>query len=68
MFVSSVLGGDPNKVCKLNIVNLNKQAKLYSQGMQPVIRIGDTGKWERIRDNIKYNVSARESAKRIASD
>lgn len=50
-------GGEPNSVAKLNIINLNKQAKLFSQGMQPVIRIGDCGKWERIRDNIKYSVS-----------
>lgn len=51
------VGGEPNKVCKLNIINLNRQAKLFSQGMQPVIRIGEHGKWERMRDNTKYNVS-----------
>lgn len=50
-------GGDMNKVCKLNIVNLNKQAKLFSQGMHPVIRIGDTGKWERMKESPSYDVS-----------
>lgn len=51
------LGGEPNKVCKLNIVNLNKQAKLFSQGMHPVIRVGDTGKWERTKYSPVYHVS-----------
>lgn len=44
-------------MCKLNIVNLNKQAKLFSQGMHPVIRIGDTGKWERMKESPVYDVS-----------
>lgn len=44
-------------MCKLNIVNMNKQAKLFSQGMHPVIRVGDTGKWERIKYSPVYNVS-----------
>lgn len=51
------VGGEPNQVCKLNIINLNKQAKLFGQGMQPVIRIGENGRWERMRDNTKYSVS-----------
>lgn len=52
-----ISGGDMNKVCKLNIVNLNKQAKLFSQGMHPVIRIGDAGKWERMKESPVYDVS-----------
>lgn len=50
-------GGQPDTVCKFNIVNLNKQAKLFSQGMNPVIRLGETGKWERTKDSPLYEVS-----------
>lgn len=46
----------PFKMCKLNVVNMNKQAKLFSQGMHPVVRIGDNGKWELTKDNPTYFV------------
>lgn len=36
---------------------MNKQAKLFSQGMRPVVRIGDTGKWELMKDNPTYYVN-----------
>lgn len=52
-----ISGGDPNKVCKLNIMNMNKQTKLFSQGMHPVIRVGETGKWERTKHSPVYHVS-----------
>ena len=35
---------------------MNKQAKLYGQGMHPVIRIGDDGKWERMKASPTYFV------------
>jgi hypothetical protein len=38
-------------------MNLNKQAKLFSQGMQPVMKIGSTGKWERIKEKVNFGVS-----------
>lgn len=59
LFLLCVLssGGEPNKVCKLNIVNLNKQSKLFSQGMHPVIRVSETGKWERTKYSPVYSVS-----------
>lgn len=40
------------------MVNLNKQAKMYSQGMAPVYKVVP-GKphWERIRDKPLYSVS-----------
>lgn len=40
---------------KLNMVDLNRQAKMYSQGMAPVYRIvpGKTH-WERVRDKPTY--------------
>ncbi|XP_055322392.1 cytosolic carboxypeptidase-like protein 5 isoform X2 [Sitodiplosis mosellana] len=59
-FFFSIQGGEPNKVCKLNIVNLNKQSKLFSQGMHPVIRVGETGKWERTKYSPVYNVNDNE--------
>lgn len=46
-----------NKVCKINVVNLNKQAKLFSQGMHPVTRIGDTGPFERMKESPTFFVS-----------
>lgn len=46
-------------------MNLNKQAKLYSQGMHPVVRIGEKGKWERSRDNPTYYVGQKTSSNKI---
>lgn len=56
MYVSFT-GGRPYQVAKINIMNLNKQAKLFSQGMHPVIRVGENGKWERIKEKPVYFVS-----------
>lgn len=53
----SIHGGKSFQVCKINVVNLNKQAKLFSQGMHPVMKIGNNGKWERMKDNPTYVVS-----------
>ncbi|XP_071055332.1 cytosolic carboxypeptidase-like protein 5 [Onthophagus taurus] len=46
----------PGILTKLNIVDLNKQLKIYSQGMAPVFRVLP-GKphWERIRDKPTYS-------------
>ncbi|KAK9754042.1 Zinc carboxypeptidase [Popillia japonica] len=46
----------PNVLVKINLVSLNKQAKMYSQGMAPVYRILP-GKphWERVRDRPTYS-------------
>ncbi|GJQ82574.1 hypothetical protein Trydic_g13026 [Trypoxylus dichotomus] len=46
-----------NVLVKINLVNLNKQAKMYSQGMAPVYRVLP-GKphWERIRDRPSYTL------------
>ncbi|XP_063701182.1 cytosolic carboxypeptidase-like protein 5 [Culicoides brevitarsis] len=53
-FFFSITGGRPYQVVKINIMNLNKQAKLFSQGMHPVIRVGPNGKWERIKEKPAY--------------
>lgn len=57
-FYFSIKGGKPSHVAKFNIMNLNKQAKLFSQGMHPVMRIGKSAKWQRIHDRPTYSVCA----------
>ena len=42
---------------KLNLVNLNKQAKLFSQGMHPVMRNGLNGKWERTKEKPTFQLT-----------
>ncbi|XP_024860179.1 cytosolic carboxypeptidase-like protein 5 isoform X2 [Kryptolebias marmoratus] len=50
-FYFSVRGALPGKLLKINVMNMNNQRKLYSQGMAPLVRTlpGKT-RWERIRD------------------
>ncbi|GAB0098302.1 cytosolic carboxypeptidase-like protein 5 [Sergentomyia squamirostris] len=55
-FFFSVKGSRPRDVVKFNVMNLNRQAKLYSQGMHPVVKMGLGGKWERIKDKPSYAV------------
>lgn len=44
-------------VVKLNVVNLNRQSKMFSQGMCPVFKvIPGHSHWERIRDKPTYTV------------
>ncbi|KAL0275000.1 UNVERIFIED_CONTAM: hypothetical protein PYX00_002994 [Menopon gallinae] len=50
-FHFGVRGGTPFSLVKLNIVDLNKQSKMYSQGMAPVCKIyPGRNHWERIND------------------
>lgn len=56
-FVLCFAGGRPNQIVKFNVMNLNKQAKLFSQGMHPVMKVGPGGRWERIKDKPSYAVS-----------
>lgn len=56
-FFFSIRGGDKNQTVKLNVMNLNKQAKLFSQGMHPVIKNGSNGKWERMKEKPTFNVT-----------
>ncbi|XP_044009366.1 cytosolic carboxypeptidase-like protein 5 isoform X2 [Aphidius gifuensis] len=47
---------------KLNILNLNKQSKMFSQGMCPVIKVvPGQQNWERIRDKPSYNMDQKGS-------
>ncbi|KAJ9589715.1 hypothetical protein L9F63_017087 [Diploptera punctata] len=56
-FYFGIKGGSPFALVKLNIVNLNRQSKMYSHGMAPVYRIvpGRTH-WDRIKEKPSYTV------------
>ncbi|XP_063823990.1 cytosolic carboxypeptidase-like protein 5 isoform X1 [Ostrinia nubilalis] len=50
-FYFGVQASEPNVLVRLNLINLNKQAKMYNQGMAPVTRtLPGKPQWERIRD------------------
>ncbi|KAM3603595.1 uncharacterized protein V6R79_025633 [Siganus canaliculatus] len=50
-FYFSVRGVAPGKLLKINVMNMNNQRKLYSQGMAPLVRtLPGKNRWERIRD------------------
>ncbi|XP_013388601.1 cytosolic carboxypeptidase-like protein 5 isoform X1 [Lingula anatina] len=50
-FHFGVRGGSSGRLIKINIMNLNKQGKLYSQGHAPLVKtVPGKPKWERIRD------------------
>lgn len=52
------LAPDSSLLVKLNMVDLNRQGKMYSQGMAPVYRIlPGKIKWDRIQDKPIHNVS-----------
>ncbi|XP_036290864.1 cytosolic carboxypeptidase-like protein 5 isoform X1 [Pipistrellus kuhlii] len=57
-FYFSVRGGSPGKLIKINIMNMNKQSKLYSQGMAPFVRtLPSRPRWERIRDRPTFEMT-----------
>lgn len=50
-FYFGVKGGQAGKLMKFNLMNLNKQGKLYNQGMTPLVKVLPCrNKWERIRE------------------
>uniref|UniRef100_A0A803TJI6 Cytosolic carboxypeptidase-like protein 5 n=1 Tax=Anolis carolinensis TaxID=28377 RepID=A0A803TJI6_ANOCA len=56
-FYFSVRGGLPGKVIKIHIVNMNKQTKLYSQGMAPLVKtVPARPRWERVRERPAFEV------------
>nr|XP_015203938.1 PREDICTED: cytosolic carboxypeptidase-like protein 5 isoform X2 [Lepisosteus oculatus] len=56
-FYFSVRGGTPGKLIKINVMNMNKQSKLYSQGMAPFVKtIPVKTRWERIRDRPTFEM------------
>ena len=54
-FYFGVKGGPVGAVLKFTVMNLNKQSKLFSQGMAPVFKIQGKSTWERIRDPPTYS-------------
>ncbi|KAL8590379.1 hypothetical protein ACOMHN_011593 [Nucella lapillus] len=56
-FYFGVRGWTPNRLIKINIMNMNRQGKLYSQGHMPFTRILPARpKWERIRDKPSFEL------------
>ncbi|XP_067999178.1 cytosolic carboxypeptidase-like protein 5 isoform X3 [Melanerpes formicivorus] len=56
-FYFSVRGGAPGKLIKLHILNMNKQSRLYSQGMSPFVRtLPVQPRWERIRERPSFEM------------
>nr|XP_028581164.1 cytosolic carboxypeptidase-like protein 5 isoform X6 [Podarcis muralis] len=56
-FYFSVRGGAPGKLIKIHIVNMNKQTKLYSQGMAPLVKtVPIRPRWERIRERPAFEM------------
>ncbi|XP_033001153.1 cytosolic carboxypeptidase-like protein 5 isoform X3 [Lacerta agilis] len=56
-FYFSVRGGVPGKLIKIHIVNMNKQTKLYSQGMAPLVKtVPIRPRWERIRERPAFEM------------
>lgn len=50
-FHFSVRGAAAGKTLKINVMNMNNQRKLYSQGMAPLVRtLPGKSRWERVRD------------------
>lgn len=57
-FYFSVRGAAPGKIMKINVMNMNNQRKLYSQGMAPLVRtLPGKNRWERVRDRPTSEVS-----------
>ncbi|XP_048841776.1 cytosolic carboxypeptidase-like protein 5 isoform X2 [Brienomyrus brachyistius] len=56
-FYFSVRGGTPGKLLKINVMNMNKQSKLYSQGMAPLVKtLPVRPRWERVRDRPTFEM------------
>ncbi|TRY87192.1 hypothetical protein DNTS_031722 [Danionella cerebrum] len=56
-FFFSVRGLPAGKLLKINLMNLNKQSKLYSQGMAPLVRsLPSRPRWERVRERPTFQM------------
>ena len=54
-FHFGIRGYTPGKVIRVNVINMNKQTRLFAQGHAPVVRT-DPGRtrWERVRDRVTF--------------
>ena len=62
-FYFGVKGGQIGKTVKMNVMNMNKQSRLYCQGMMPFVKVVGNGKdsrWERIKNRVSYQVKLSE--------
>lgn len=58
-FHFGVKAGPSGKVIRINVMNLNKQSRLYSQGMVPAVKTlygGRETAWERMKTRVNYQV------------
>lgn len=56
-FYFGIRGSVSDSILKINIINMNKQVKLYSQGMAPFVKvIPELPTWKRISDPVSYKV------------
>ncbi|KAK3592089.1 hypothetical protein CHS0354_019346 [Potamilus streckersoni] len=57
-FYFGVRGWNPNRLIKINIMNMNRQGKLYSQGHAPITKtLPGRPRWERIRDRPTFETA-----------
>ena len=64
-FYFGVKGCQPSKLVKFTIMNMNKQGKLYNQGMTPLVKVlPGRNKWERIRERPSHEVCFQKCIKR----
>ena len=58
-FYFGVKSGPSGKVIRINVMNMNRQTRLYSQGMAPVFKVSygtrETS-WERLKTKVSYQV------------
>lgn len=58
-FYFGVKSGPSGKVIRINVMNMNRQARLYSQGMVPVFKVVYATRetpWERLKTRVSYQV------------
>ncbi|PRD20595.1 UNVERIFIED_CONTAM: agbl5 [Trichonephila clavipes] len=56
-FYFGISGGPPGVVIKINVMNLNRQGKLYFHGMKPVFKIVPSKEgWKRIPGKVDFRV------------
>ena len=56
-FYFGLKGGPPGAVVRFTVMNMNKQSKLFSQGMTPVFMIPGLTSWDRIRDQPTFSTN-----------
>ena len=56
-FYFGLKGGPPGAVVRFTVMNMNKQSKLFSQGMAPVFMIPGLTAWDRIRDQPTFSTN-----------